>query len=121
MPDRENSSNQGVMPDRVSVAGIASGAIAVVAAIALSIAIAFVAVNLDPGGSQPPQRQGPPIIEGDIKLQASPAFDIDRFRDEKRRLIGNYAWTNRDRTFARVPIERAMSMLVLEAAKGPAR
>ena len=121
MPERENSANAGVMPDRVSVAGIASGAIAVVAAIAFSIAIAFVAVNLGQRQSQPPQRQTPPTIEGDIKLQASPALDIDRFRDEKRRLISNYAWTDRDRTFARVPIERAMSMLVVLAAKGPAR
>lgn len=109
------------MPDRVSVAGIASGAIAVIAAIAFSIAIAFVAVNLGHGRSQPSQRQTPPTIEGDIKLQASPALDIDRFREEKQHLISDYAWTDRDRTFARVPIERAMSMLVEQAAKGPAR
>jgi hypothetical protein len=121
MPDRDDKSNQGVMPDRVSVAGIASGAIAVVAAIALSLAIAFVAVNLGHGGPQSNQRQTPPRIEGNVKLQASPALDIDRFRDEKRRLINEYGWTDRDRTFARVPIERAMSMLVLQAAKGPAR
>ncbi len=110
------------MADRVSVAGIAAGAVAVIAAIALSIAIAFVAVNFGHALGErrllAAERHVPPKVEGDVTLQPAPSVDIARFRDEKRRLLDEYGWVDRDNGFARVPIERAMAMLVDQSAKG---
>jgi hypothetical protein len=109
------------MPDRVSVIGISAGALAIIAAIAFAVAAAFVAIHAGNGDRAAPRLaagfRNPPVIAGDVRLQAAPAQDIAIFREEKRQLIGEYGWVDADRRIARVPIERAMALYAEQAQR----
>lgn len=99
------------MPDRVSVLGIVMGGLIVSAGIAASLVAAFVLVHADERGTPPPI--APPIssVAGTVVLQAAPERDIAAFRAEKQRLLDQYAWVDRDRGIARIPIAEAMELL----------
>lgn len=53
-------------------------------------------------------------------LQRAPALDLAAFRAQKHALLGQYAWIDRDKGIVRIPIERAMALLV-GRAEGQAR
>jgi hypothetical protein len=44
-------------------------------------------------------------------LQASPADDLSRYRDDKQALLHGYGWVDRKRGIVRIPIERAMNVI----------
>jgi hypothetical protein len=46
------------------------------------------------------------------QLQVSPRQDLLRFRAEQERSLESYSWENRENGTVRVPIERAMEMLL---------
>ena len=116
MAERAKSS---YMPDKVSLVGIAAGAMLIVAAIALGIAAAFAVLHAGRGGEPPPRVAAhygkPPPIAGRVTLQPSPTDDIAQLRDEKRRILSTYAWVDRAQGIARVPIDRAIVLFAREA------
>lgn len=44
------------------------------------------------------------------RLQPSPGGDLEALRSQKRALLSQWAWTDSSHQFARIPIERAMSL-----------
>jgi hypothetical protein len=110
------------MPDDVSLAGIAAGALLIIGAIALGFAAAFFVLHA--GRSAPPPVHAahygqPPPIAGDVRLSPTPIDDIGALRREKHRMIATYGWIDRDRGIARIPIERAIALLAQRAATQP--
>ena len=45
-------------------------------------------------------------------LQSAPANDLAALRAQKRTLLDRYAWIDRDRGLVRIPIERAIDLIV---------
>lgn len=105
------------MPDRVSLAGIAGGAVLIAGAIALGIAAGFAILHAGPEGAPvwAAQRGTAPPIAGPVSLQPHPAADIAALRAEKRRIIGTYAWVDRAHGIAHIPIDRAIVLLARQA------
>jgi hypothetical protein len=102
--------------------GIAAGALLIAGAIALAIASAFLVQHIGSGGGPAPgqaaHRGQPPRISGGVELQPSPERDIAALRDEKRRVLSSYGWVDRDRGIARIPIDRAITLLANHANSG---
>jgi hypothetical protein len=44
------------------------------------------------------------------RLQPSPGTDLEALRSQKRALLSQWQWTDASHQFARIPIERAMSL-----------
>lgn len=44
-------------------------------------------------------------------LQANPAVDMQRFREQEERKVSTYGWVDERRGIVRVPVERAMEMV----------
>lgn len=53
------------------------------------------------------QRRLPP---GPV-LQANPAVDMQRFREQEHRKVSTYGWVDERRGIVRVPVDRAMEMV----------
>ena len=58
----------------------------------------------------------PPIAMPSPPLQSEPSRDLAALRAEKRAILGEYAWFDRDHGVVRIPIERAMSLLIARSA-----
>jgi hypothetical protein len=58
-----------------------------------------------------PQRPEPPP---EPRLQAAPREDLAELRRRQSRILDSYGWSDRGRGFVRVPIERAMELLLEE-------
>lgn len=56
--------------------------------------------------------QTAPITPPDPRLQANPVQEIDRLRAKEDALLHGYAWVDPARTRARIPIDRAMALVV---------
>lgn len=48
------------------------------------------------------------------RLQPNPAVDVERLREEKETLLSSWQWTDSTQAFARIPIERAMTLYVAQ-------
>lgn len=46
------------------------------------------------------------------KLQASPPTDLQEIRAHEERILGSYGWVDRERGIVRIPIDRAMDLLL---------
>jgi hypothetical protein len=53
-------------------------------------------------------RSEPPLP----RLQASPIEDLRKLRTVEQALLETYAWTDRDAGLVRIPVERAMDLLI---------
>ena len=58
----------------------------------------------------------PPAHMPSPALQNAPAHDLAAFRAQKHALLNEYGWIDRDRGIVRIPIERAMSLLIARSA-----
>ncbi len=67
---------------------------------------------LAPFDSTPTAMPSPP-------LQREPSRDLAALRAEKRAILGEYAWIDRDKGIARIPIDRAISLLIARAPAAP--
>jgi hypothetical protein len=112
------------MPDHVSLAGIGTAALLIVATIAVAAVGAYAVIRL--GGDSAAARVSAhpvttPPISAPVVLQQAPARDIGTYRDEQRRLLDSYRWIDSLRGIARIPIGRAMALLARrgEAARNP--
>jgi protein SCO1 len=85
------------------------GAVIAVAVFVLSVAIYGVMVHwITPEHAALSARRAP--IPPVPRLQPSARADLESYRTEKRALLSKWEWTDSSRTFARIPIERAMSL-----------
>ena len=60
----------------------------------------------------------PPTAMPVPRLQSAPSIDLATLRAQKRALLNEYRWVDRDKGIVRIPIERAMSLLI---ARSPAK
>ncbi|HEY5706246.1 MAG TPA: hypothetical protein VIS96_11795 [Terrimicrobiaceae bacterium] len=54
----------------------------------------------------------PAVVPPPPALQAQPWEDLRRYRDEQNRILLNYAWIDRKTGVVRIPIERAMELVI---------
>jgi hypothetical protein len=54
------------------------------------------------------QRKQPPLP----RLQANPTADLRNYLDRENQLLSSYAWIDRKAGIARIPIERAMELVI---------
>jgi hypothetical protein len=59
----------------------------------------------------------PSVVPPPPLLQAQPWEDLRRYREEQSRILSNYAWIDRNAGVVRIPIERAMELVI---ERGPA-
>lgn len=121
MPERGSGA---YMRDRVSVVGVAAGALLIVGAIAVAIAVSFFMLHVGHDGvalHDAVHAGEPPRVAGGVALQPSPVADIEAFRREKERTLSSYGWVDRDHGIARIPIARAMALLAREGSDAAPR
>jgi hypothetical protein len=61
----------------------------------------------------------PPAAIASPTLQREPSRDLAALRIEKRAMLGEYAWIDRDKGIVRIPIDRAMSVLIERTPAAP--
>ena len=61
----------------------------------------------------------PPTAMPSPPLQSAPALDLAALREQKRAMLNEYRWLDRDKGIVRIPIERAMSLLIARSATRP--
>jgi hypothetical protein len=59
----------------------------------------------------------PSVVPPPPVLQAQPWEELRRYREEQSRILLNYAWIDRNAGVVRIPIERAMELVI---ERGPA-
>jgi hypothetical protein len=66
-----------------------------------------------------PARSGPTETSQSraILLSSDPGDEIEAYRREKDSQLQNYGWVDREQGIARIPVDRAMKMLVAPEAK----
>jgi len=110
---------RGYEPDRPHLRGIALGAAAIVLAVLIATAIGLLIQRQLREDSTAEKPRAPPAVAAGPRLQATPERDFPAFHDEKARLLHEYAWVDRTHGIVRIPIERAMALLVQQqAARG---
>lgn len=117
---RDESSRSGApMDGDLSLKGIVITTIGLAALLVVSAAVVWplvrgfkeMVVSADPPPPALPEariQQLPP----EPRLQADPVADMDALRAEETRLLGSWEWVDEASGRARVPIERAMEILV---------
>lgn len=61
----------------------------------------------------------PPAAMASPPLQSAPALDLAALREQKRAMLNEYRWIDRDKGIVRIPIERAMSLLIARSGARP--
>lgn len=84
----------------------------------IAIGVIYVALHQDvmPHRAQVVDEVG--IVPPTPHLQPHPHADIAAQRQQKQSLLSGYAWTDSARTFARIPIQRAMRLYADNHAAG---
>ena len=54
------------------------------------------------------------------RLQSSPTEDLQQLRADEARLLGGYGWVDREHVVVRIPIERAMDLVLERGLPKPA-
>ncbi|GIW40243.1 MAG: hypothetical protein KatS3mg076_0820 [Candidatus Binatia bacterium] len=53
------------------------------------------------------------------RLQPEPIRDLEELRRAEDELLGTYGWVDRERGIVRIPVERAMELVLAEKGGGP--
>jgi hypothetical protein len=61
--------------------------------------------------------QPPSPIPPEPRLQIHPEQDLQRFRQSQMELLNSYGWVSKEEKRVRIPIGRAMDLLVQDAAR----
>ena len=61
----------------------------------------------------------PPTAMASPPLQSAPALDLAALRRQKHAMLNEYRWIDRDKGVVRIPIERAMSLLIARSGGRP--
>jgi hypothetical protein len=102
-------------PDLPRVRAIAIGGGAVLAMVVIAVIIAVIVVRGLAPERGAPRAAVPPAAEP--PLQAMPERDFPAYLREKQTLLHEYAWVDRAHGIVRIPVERAMSLLVEQQAQ----
>lgn len=115
MTDRGNGHERRDV-DVVRVAIIGAGLAAMIAVSMVMMIWAFDFFVARESRSQPPPStltaRPASQLPAEPRLQQNPLADLRVMRAEEDGLLGSYAWVDRDRGVVRLPIDRAMSLLV---------
>ncbi len=65
--------------------------------------------NLGPGASPFDNSR---VLPPEPRLQVNPAVDLNEVRQEQDEILNSYGWTDKANGTVRVPIDRAMDMLI---------
>jgi hypothetical protein len=81
---------------------------------ALSYAISGLVLHLDSRQTSrsPATTRGDGRALSEPRLQTDPAQDLERLRQAENDALNNYGWVDRSRGIVRVPIDRAMELLL---------
>jgi len=62
----------------------------------------------------PPSRVAlqPHLVAPAPRLQTNPSADLDGFRAAEEKKLNSYGWVDKQRNLARIPVERAMELIV---------
>jgi hypothetical protein len=60
----------------------------------------------------------PPTAMPSPPLQSAPTLDLAALRAQKHALLHEYRWIDRDKGLVRIPIERAMALLIERSSPG---
>jgi hypothetical protein len=102
-------------PDAPRVRPLVIGAAAILAVvIATVIAAVLIVQGLTPQRGVP---HGSAVPSATPALQPAPARDFPAFHREKVELLEDYAWVDRAHGVVRIPIERAMTLLVEQQSR----
>jgi hypothetical protein len=63
--------------------------------------------------------EAPPQLPPEPRLQVNPPLDWEQYRASQDQMLSSYGWASREQRRVRIPIERAMEMMV--EAGGPGR
>ncbi|HSQ02607.1 MAG TPA: hypothetical protein VLN59_01150 [Burkholderiales bacterium] len=106
MPEHENRIHEDVHTTAVSAVGIA-----VLGVIGLVLLAAYLLVTVwhaHVNGANAPLDARP----ADPVLESAPQTDRAQYAAEKKKLLESYGWVEPQQGIARIPIERAMALLV---------
>ena len=97
-----------------AVAIFALGLVVCAIVIHLSLVALFALFHRQHPSPNPPSREvvRPRILAPEPRLQTNPAADIDAFRATEEKLLNSYGWVDKQHTVARIPIERALELIV---------
>ena len=68
-------------------------------------------VRKDPPPSPLPEANAP-VIPPEPRLQENPVKDMEALREHEEAILESYGWVDRDAGIARIPIERAMDLML---------
>jgi hypothetical protein len=112
---------RGYEPDQPQLRGIAIGAGAIVLAVLVAVTTGLLIERSLRTDETPATDRAPLTIVGAPRLQPTPERDFPAFRDEKEHLLHAYAWADRPHGVVRIPIDRAMALLVQQHATAAGR
>lgn len=93
----------------------------IVLAVVLVAAFVLMRWTFDRFAERERDRQGPPAtlverpgegVPPEPRLQANPRRDLEAMRAEEEAVLGTYGWVDRERGIVRMPIDRAMEIVV---------
>ena len=115
MADPHASGHEDAGVDARAMSGLA---LAVWALIGASLLAVLALIAFLSGGAAAVASKAPRAAPNAPILQSTPANDLAALRAQKRTLLDRYAWIDRDRGLVRIPIERAIDLIV--ASRGAA-
>lgn len=103
-------------PDVPSVRMLSLGGAAVLGMVVVAVIVAVLVVR----GLTPERGASRPVVSAapEPPLQVTPERDFPAYQREKRALLHEYAWVDRAHGVVRIPIERAMDLLVERQSRG---
>lgn len=113
---REGAAALGHEPQTVSIRGVAIAGISVVVLVSAAF---FVIAGLEAlfGSRRIPAEAGLEMAEPRLEeppLDANQQVALQQLRERENRLLTNYAWVNPQDRVARIPVDRAMELIVTE-------
>lgn len=101
-------------PSDVSVAGIAwagfgLAAVSIVMALLTLVLFRYFAVRDVPATPRPALES---ILPAEPRIQSNPGQEMEALRREEDRLVSDYRWLDQKRGIARIPVARAMRLLL---------
>jgi len=114
--DPRGAIERGYEPDQPKLRGIAIGAGAIVLAVLVAVTTGVLIERSVRTGETAAGNRGSTTIIGGPRLQPTPERDFPAFHAEKEHLLHEYAWADRPHGVVRIPIDRAMALLVQQHA-----
>lgn len=102
-------------PVLVGIAGVTALVLVAVAAM-MGLFDALLAREVRQSPPANPLAAAAPRVPPEPRLQTQPIADLQTLRAAEEKRLHSYAWADRDKGLARIPIERAMQLLAAQRA-----